>query len=85
MAIVAAAAQIPAVAAWGMSAILLALLVGIALKFRRPVAPGDQLVLEAHTRRIKSRTGEVHCRAQVLGELVAEASIRFMLVDADPS
>jgi len=55
------------------------------VKFRRPVAPGDQLVLEAQTRRIKSRTGEVHCRAQVLGELVAEASIRFMLVDADPS
>jgi beta-hydroxyacyl-ACP dehydratase FabZ len=54
------------------------------VKFRRPVVPGDQLVLEANTRRVKSRTGEVFCRAHVLGDLVAEAAIRFMLVDADP-
>ncbi len=54
------------------------------VKFRRPVVPGDQLVIEAVARRVKSRTGEVFCRAQVQGELAAEASIRFMMVDADP-
>lgn len=55
------------------------------VKFRRPVTPGDQLVMEAQSRRVKSRTGEVFCQARVQGELVAEAEIRFMLVDADPS
>ncbi|TWT44724.1 UDP-3-O-[3-hydroxymyristoyl] N-acetylglucosamine deacetylase [Phycisphaerae bacterium RAS1] len=53
-------------------------------KFRRPVVPGDQLVLEAHAVRVKSRTGQTFCEAKVNGELVAEASIRFMMVDADP-
>jgi UDP-3-O-[3-hydroxymyristoyl] N-acetylglucosamine deacetylase/3-hydroxyacyl-[acyl-carrier-protein] dehydratase len=55
------------------------------VKFRRPVTPGDQLLLEAENVRVKSRIGQVFCRAHVAGDLVAEASIRFMLVDADPS
>ncbi|MEW6250867.1 MAG: UDP-3-O-acyl-N-acetylglucosamine deacetylase [Planctomycetota bacterium] len=55
------------------------------VKFRRPVSPGDQLVLEAEAERVKARTGQTRCRATVGGELVAEASIRFMLVDAEPA
>jgi UDP-3-O-[3-hydroxymyristoyl] N-acetylglucosamine deacetylase/3-hydroxyacyl-[acyl-carrier-protein] dehydratase len=55
------------------------------VKFRRPVTPGDQLVMEAIAKRVKSRTGEVACRAHVAGELAVEAEIRFMLVDADPN
>jgi UDP-3-O-[3-hydroxymyristoyl] N-acetylglucosamine deacetylase/3-hydroxyacyl-[acyl-carrier-protein] dehydratase len=55
------------------------------VKFRRPVIPGDQLVLEALAVRVKARTGQTQCRATVGGELVAEANIRFMLVDADPA
>ena len=55
------------------------------VKFRRPVVPGDQLVMEAQAVRVKARTGQTHCRATVGGELVAEATIRFMLVDADPA
>ena len=55
------------------------------VKFRRPVLPGDQLVLEAQKVRVKSRTGEVFCRARVSSDLAAEATIRFMLVDADPN
>jgi len=54
------------------------------VKFRRPVMPGDQLVMEAEAVRVKARTGQTLCRATVGGELVAEAMIRFMLVDADP-
>lgn len=54
------------------------------VKFRRPVTPGDQLVLEADAVRVKSRSGEVNCRARVGSELAAEAQIRFMLVDAEP-
>ena len=54
------------------------------VKFRRPVAPGDQVILEATRKRVRLGTGEVFCRALVQGELCAEATIRFMLVDADP-
>ncbi|GMU82862.1 MAG: UDP-3-O-[3-hydroxymyristoyl] N-acetylglucosamine deacetylase [Phycisphaerales bacterium] len=55
------------------------------VKFRRPVTPGDQLVIEAISKRVKSRTGEVDCKAHVGNDLAAEASIRFMLVDAEPN
>ncbi len=55
------------------------------VKFRRPVVPGDQLVIEAETVRVKSRSGETQCRATVGGEPVAEAGIRFMLVDVEPA
>ena len=54
------------------------------VKFRRPVVPGDQLILEASARRVKSRTGHVFCRARVGDDLAAEADIKFMMVDADP-
>jgi UDP-3-O-[3-hydroxymyristoyl] N-acetylglucosamine deacetylase/3-hydroxyacyl-[acyl-carrier-protein] dehydratase len=54
------------------------------VKFRRPIVPGDQLILEANTVRVKARTGQTYCQARVAGELAAEATIRFMLVDADP-
>jgi UDP-3-O-[3-hydroxymyristoyl] N-acetylglucosamine deacetylase/3-hydroxyacyl-[acyl-carrier-protein] dehydratase len=55
------------------------------VKFRRPVVPGDQLVLEAQSLRVRARIGHTQCRATVGGELAAEALIRFMLVDADPA
>lgn len=54
------------------------------VRFRRPVVPGDQLILEAISLRVKSRTGHVRCSARVSDALVAEATIKFMLVDADP-
>ncbi|MEP0843334.1 MAG: UDP-3-O-[3-hydroxymyristoyl] N-acetylglucosamine deacetylase [Phycisphaerae bacterium] len=54
------------------------------VKFRRPVRPGDQLIVEAHSRRVKSRTGHVYCTARVGDEHVAEADVKFMMVDADP-
>jgi UDP-3-O-[3-hydroxymyristoyl] N-acetylglucosamine deacetylase/3-hydroxyacyl-[acyl-carrier-protein] dehydratase len=54
------------------------------VKMRHPVVPGDQLLLEAVTVRVKSRTGHVRCRAFVQDKLAAEADIKFMLVDAEP-
>jgi 3-hydroxymyristoyl/3-hydroxydecanoyl-(acyl carrier protein) dehydratase len=54
------------------------------VKFRRPVIPGDQLILEARALRVKSRTGHVACTARVGDAQVAEADIKFMMVDADP-
>lgn len=54
------------------------------VKMRHPVIPGDQLILEAVTVRVKSRTGHVRCKAFVQDKLAAEADIKFMLVDAEP-
>jgi UDP-3-O-[3-hydroxymyristoyl] N-acetylglucosamine deacetylase / 3-hydroxyacyl-[acyl-carrier-protein] dehydratase len=55
------------------------------VKMRHPVVPGDQLLLEAVTVRVKSRTGHVRCKAFVGDKLAAEAEIKFMLVDAEAS
>ena len=55
------------------------------VKIRKPVVPGDQLILEATTMRVKTRTGNVSCRAMVGNKVAAEAQIRFMLVDEDPT
>ena len=52
------------------------------VKLRKPVVPGDQLLLESEAVRIKKRTGEVKTTASVAGKIVAEAQIRFMIVDA---
>jgi UDP-3-O-[3-hydroxymyristoyl] N-acetylglucosamine deacetylase/3-hydroxyacyl-[acyl-carrier-protein] dehydratase len=54
------------------------------VKMRQPVVPGDQLILEAVTVRVKSRTGHVRCKAFVEEKLACEADIKFMLVDAEP-
>ena len=54
------------------------------VKMRHAVVPGDQLLLEAVTVRVKSRTGHVRCKAFVQDKLACEADIKFMLVDAEP-
>ena len=54
------------------------------VKMRHPVTPGDQLILEAVTVRVKSRTGHIRCKAFVGEKVAAEAEIKFMLVDAEP-
>ena len=53
------------------------------VKLRHPVIPGDQLVLEARTIRATSRMASLECRAFVGDKAAAEASIRFMMVDAE--
>ena len=53
------------------------------VKLRHPVTPGDQLMLEAETIRASTRTAAIRCRAYVGDRDVAEAQIRFMMVDAD--
>ncbi len=50
-------------------------------KFRKPVVPGDKLILEVQAGKIKSRTGLVHGRALVDGRVVAEADLMFALVE----
>jgi len=53
------------------------------VKFRKAVRPGDQLMLEATTLRVRPTMGHVQGRALVDGELVAEADIKFVLTDAE--
>jgi 3-hydroxymyristoyl/3-hydroxydecanoyl-(acyl carrier protein) dehydratase len=53
------------------------------VKIRRPVVPGDQMRLEAVAVRMGQRTAQVNTRAFVAERLVAEAQLRFMLVDAE--
>ncbi len=53
------------------------------VKLRRPVTPGDQLLLEAESVRIRSRIAHMRCRAYVAEELAAEAEVKFMMVDDD--
>lgn len=50
------------------------------VKFRRPVVPGDQVVLEVKVARIRSNSGYVKGRALVDGQVVAEAQIRYALL-----
>lgn len=51
------------------------------VKLRRPVVPGDQLLMEAEAVRIRSRIAHMRCRSFVGDELAAEAQVKFMLVD----
>lgn len=53
------------------------------VKLRKPVTPGDQLLMEAESVRVRSRIAHVRCRAYVAEELAAEAEVKFMLVDDD--
>lgn len=52
------------------------------VKFRRSVRPGDQLILEVESIRVRATSGHVRGRALVAGDVVAEAEIKFMLTDA---
>ncbi len=51
------------------------------VKLRKAVVPGDQLMLTAETIRVRKWTAHCKCTAMVGHNLVAEAHIRFMLVD----
>lgn len=52
------------------------------VKLRGAVVPGDQLRIEVETLRLKSSVGHVQARCKVAGKLVAEAQLKFTLVDA---
>jgi 3-hydroxyacyl-[acyl-carrier-protein] dehydratase len=52
------------------------------VRFRRPVVPGDQLVMTVHLITVKrQRFGKMHARAEVDGQLVCEGELMFSVVD----
>jgi UDP-3-O-[3-hydroxymyristoyl] N-acetylglucosamine deacetylase/3-hydroxyacyl-[acyl-carrier-protein] dehydratase len=53
------------------------------VKLRRPVVPGDQLILEAESVRVRSTIAHTRCRAYVGEDIAAEAEVKFMIVDAN--
>lgn len=53
------------------------------VKFRRPVVPGDQILLQVDAVRIRSRSAHVKGRALVDDQVVAEADIRYALLPAN--
>lgn len=55
-----------------------------AMRFRRPVRPGDQLRLEFTLQKQRGPIGKGSVRATVEGQLAAEGVISFALVDLEP-
>src|SRR5690348_4110551 len=51
------------------------------MRFRRPVVPGDQLLLEFRLEKLRGPVGRGEVRATVDGKLAAEGVISFALVD----
>ena len=50
------------------------------VKFRKPVLPGDMLMIEAELVRVKGNIGKANCRCLVNGEITSEASLMFAFV-----
>ncbi|MHC4741263.1 MAG: UDP-3-O-acyl-N-acetylglucosamine deacetylase [Planctomycetota bacterium] len=53
------------------------------VKLRKAVVPGDQLILTSEAIRLKQRRAQCRCKAMVGDTVVAEAQIRFMLLDEE--
>ncbi len=49
------------------------------VRYRRPVHPGDQVVIEAVVRRLRSRMGVLRGVARVEGRIVVEGTMTFAL------
>ena len=49
------------------------------VRYRRPVHPGDVVVIEALVRRLRSRMGVLHGIARVDGKVVVEGTMTFAL------
>lgn len=51
------------------------------VKWRRPVMPGDTLVIEGEILKIRGNIGQTRCRCLVNGDVVSEADLKFALID----
>src|SRR2546430_17517303 len=52
-------------------------------RFRRPVVPGDTLILEVTALRVGSRIQRMHGEAKVDGQLCADAELTSVIADRD--
>jgi UDP-3-O-[3-hydroxymyristoyl] N-acetylglucosamine deacetylase/3-hydroxyacyl-[acyl-carrier-protein] dehydratase len=53
------------------------------VKWRKPVVPGDVLVIEVEMTKVRGKIGKAKGVCKVDGEVVSEAEITFMLRDVD--
>jgi 3-hydroxyacyl-[acyl-carrier-protein] dehydratase len=51
------------------------------VRFRRPVVPGDQLIMTTELTRMRRRFAQMKARAEVEGQLAVEGELMFSLVD----
>jgi len=51
------------------------------VKIRKSVVPGDQLILQSESVKVRSRSAQCHAQAFVGDSIVAEADLKFMLID----
>jgi 3-hydroxyacyl-[acyl-carrier-protein] dehydratase len=62
----------------------IAILLGVSeAKFRKPVKPGDQLILKASLIHLSSKAGKVNAEAYVDGILVTQAQMSFALMEKE--
>jgi UDP-3-O-[3-hydroxymyristoyl] N-acetylglucosamine deacetylase/3-hydroxyacyl-[acyl-carrier-protein] dehydratase len=54
------------------------------VKWRKPVFPGDVLIIEIELTKARGKIGKANGVCKVAGEIVSEASVTFMLMDAPP-
>ncbi|AGB42300.1 beta-hydroxyacyl-(acyl carrier protein) dehydratase FabZ [Halobacteroides halobius DSM 5150] len=50
-------------------------------RFRKPVKPGDQLIMEIEVAKLRGRMGKVEAKALVDGEVVTEATLTCFIQD----
>jgi UDP-3-O-[3-hydroxymyristoyl] N-acetylglucosamine deacetylase/3-hydroxyacyl-[acyl-carrier-protein] dehydratase len=50
------------------------------VKFRKPVLPGDTLLIEAEVLKVRGSIGQTFCRCLVNGVVVSEGELKFALV-----
>lgn len=53
------------------------------VRFRKPVRPGDQLLIEVTPLRLRETAGKMKAKASVDGALVAEAELMYALVERE--
>lgn len=51
------------------------------VKFRKPVFPGDTLIIESEILRTRRNIAQARCRCSVNGETTSEAELKFALMD----
>ncbi|MEG2810566.1 MAG: hotdog domain-containing protein, partial [Akkermansia sp.] len=52
------------------------------VKFRRPVFPGDTLIIEAEMVKLRGSIGQSSAHCLVNGQVVSEADLKFGLLDS---
>jgi UDP-3-O-[3-hydroxymyristoyl] N-acetylglucosamine deacetylase/3-hydroxyacyl-[acyl-carrier-protein] dehydratase len=55
------------------------------VKWRKPVVPGDTLIIEVELTKSRGKIGKARGICKVRGEVVSEADVTFMLADANPA